>query len=133
MKKRILTVLAILAVFGYMIFIGRSSYMFGWLAEQNFLYIWALIAIMVIAKQDVCAIWSTVGAVFAVFPAEIVAWVVTSLGCSAGTSFLGCSLRHLRYCIYTPKARKTTVTAIQIRTPMRSAPSLLPLRRTSQG
>ncbi len=72
MKKRIGNILGILAIFGYMIFIGRSNYMFAYLANQNFYYVWAVIAILWIVKQDAFAKWLTAASVFAVFPAELV-------------------------------------------------------------
>ncbi len=72
MKKRIGNILAILAIFGYMIFIGRSNYMFAFLANHNFYYVWAVIAVLWIVKQDAFAKWLTAASIFAVFPAELV-------------------------------------------------------------
>ncbi len=72
MKKRITNILLILALFGYLIFIGRSVYMLSWLAENYFCFVWAVIVLLWIFKQDICAKWLTFGSIFAVFPAQIV-------------------------------------------------------------
>lgn len=79
MKKRLTNIVLILALFGYLIFIGRSDYMFSWLAHNNFCYVWAVIAVLWLFKQDICAKWLTAGSILAIFPAQ----VVESIGKSA--------------------------------------------------
>lgn len=71
MKKRITNVLLILALFGYLIFVGRSDYLLQWLARNNFCYVWVLISLLWLLKLDVCAKWLTAGSILAVFPAQI--------------------------------------------------------------
>lgn len=79
MKKRITNIILILALFGYLIFIGRSDYMFSWLAHNNFCYVWAVIALLWFFRQDICAKWLTAGSVLAVFPAQIVENIESSI------------------------------------------------------
>lgn len=71
MKKRITMICLTLALFGYLIFLGRSNYLMVWLAENNFCYVWAGIVLMLIFRQDICAKWLTAGSILAVFPAQL--------------------------------------------------------------
>lgn len=71
MKKRISSIILTLALFGYLIFLGRSDYLLEWLARNNFCYVWGLIVIFWILRLDICAKWLTAGSILAVFPAQI--------------------------------------------------------------
>lgn len=71
MKKRITSILLTLALFGYLIFLGRSDYLIEWLAHNNFCYVWAVIVVLWAFHQDICAKWLTAGSILAVFPAQI--------------------------------------------------------------
>lgn len=71
MKKRITSILFTLGLFGYLIFLGRSDYLIEWLAHNNFCYVWAVIVVLWIFRQDICAKWLMAGSILAVFPAQI--------------------------------------------------------------
>lgn len=84
MKKRLTNIILILALFGYLIFIGRSIDMFNKLASNNFYYVWAVIAVLWLLKQDICAKWLTAGSILAVFPAQIAEILGNSLNWGIG-------------------------------------------------
>lgn len=67
MKKRFRAILLTIGLFVFMIVVGRCDYMFQWLAHQNFCYIWVLITLLWLLKQDICAKWLTAGSIFAIF------------------------------------------------------------------